>query len=185
MGRVKEYFDAYPADGTSMRTAYFNYLVEYIDNHGIERNRLLMLKRLYNTEYTWKIPNDENRAMDGMKLRDEFGYSEELEGPCSILEMLVALAIRCENDIMRDPKYGDRTSTWFWIMIRNLGLMDYTDTNWDVDSGYEIDQICKNFVSNSYKKSGTNGLFLTHNPKIDMRKLEIWKQLGVYLDENY
>lgn len=182
LGKVKEYYMNYP-DDTSMRTAYFNFLLDIINKNGEDRNRKFLLKRLFNKEYKWVIPNDENRAIDGTKLRDKFGYYEDLEGPCSILEMMVALAIRCENDIMRDPKYGDRTGVWFWIMMRNLGLMEYKDDEWDADSAWEIDQICASFVSNKYKKSGTGGLFLTRNPKIDMRKKEIWTQLGVYLDE--
>ena len=36
--------------------------------------------------------------------------SSELDNyPCSVLEMLIALSIRCEETIMTDEEYGDRT----------------------------------------------------------------------------
>ena len=33
---------------------------------------------------------------------------------CSVLEMMIALAIRCEEHIMDDPDVGNRTGQWFW-----------------------------------------------------------------------
>ena len=37
-----------------------------------------------------------------------------LNEPCSVLEMILALAIRCEDTIMANVRYGDRTTQWFW-----------------------------------------------------------------------
>ena len=75
---------------------------------------------------------DADRAEDGINLRYRFGYENGYESamiasylddrPCSVLEMMVALSMKMEEQIMDDPDIGDRTSVWFWKMIDNLGL---------------------------------------------------------------
>ena len=77
------------------------------------------------------IPMDGNRAEDGIDLRYRFGheqhYSDAMvasfldDRPCSVLEMMIALSIRCEEHIMDDPDVGNRTGQWFWSMIASLG----------------------------------------------------------------
>ena len=64
---------------------------------------------------------DRNRALDGLALRDKYGYSGDPdEEPCTVLEMLIALSLRIENQFMTNYDEGDRTSMWFWIMITNI-----------------------------------------------------------------
>ena len=96
-----------------------------------------LLNRLHNTPFRYILSMDENRASNGIELRWRFavrcGFSDvpdELRGPCSVLEMLIALAMDCE-DWMDDASYGDRTSQWFWGMITNLGLGAMTDDRFD------------------------------------------------------
>ena len=69
-----------------------------------------LLKYLHEREFTYLIELDGNRAEDGTDLRFRFGFEHDIDGeiiseyldnkPCSLLEMLVALAIRCEEHIM-------------------------------------------------------------------------------------
>ena len=111
------------------RDLYFDELVDFVDGENLRG----VLWRLYTTEFYWfdDIIMDRNRAMDGLKLRHEdknAGYSVN----CSVLEMLIGMAIRCERDIMHVNGAGDRTIEWFWIMIGNLGL-----DNPDLDDGFE------------------------------------------------
>lgn len=82
-----------------------------------------LLRALHKTEFRWKMRNDANRASDGLMLRRRFatfmGFEEDyflpyITGPCTVLEMMIALAIRCEVSIMDNPKVGDRTAQWFW-----------------------------------------------------------------------
>ena len=75
-----------------------------------------LLMQLHSTEFTYLISNDANRAEDGVDLRYRFaciyGYDDTpecLDGPCSVLEMMIALAIRCEESAMDASDYGDRT----------------------------------------------------------------------------
>ena len=87
---------------------------------------------LNDIEFTYILEMDENRAQDGIDFRYRFGYTKGYSRdviaryldnrPCSVLEMMVALAFRVEEQIMDDYEYGDRTGQWFWNMIVSLGL---------------------------------------------------------------
>ena len=148
-----------------------------------------LLMHLHTVEFTFTIKRDANRACDGVNLRYKFalnqGYEDieeeiddYLDGPCSILEMILALAIRCEETIMDDPKVGKRTAQWFWNMINNLGLGGMYDDRFDKEI---VDNILARFLKRKYKPNGEGGLF-TVNDAGDLRKAEIWYQLCWYLD---
>lgn len=150
-----------------------------------------LLSRLHSIEFRYSVPKDGNRADDGVRLRYRFAnitqihedlietIVDELEGPCSVLEMMVALAIRCETDIMDDPKFGDRTKQWFWGMIVNLGLGSMSDTKFDRT---EVDMIINRFLDRRYEPDGRGGLFRVRDCDRDLRTVEIWYQLCWYLD---
>ena len=164
---------------------YFEWIYELVCRDRFPRDisfrKLLM--RLHEVEFAYSIPRDENRAADGVGLRHRFAVDprdlEALDGPCSILEMMVALAIRCEENIMDDPAYGDRTGQWFWGMINNLGLGAVTDANYDREY---VDEVIVRFLNREYERNGKGGLFTIRNCKRDLRKLEIWVQMCHYLD---
>ena len=145
-----------------------------------------LLMHLHDTEFTFIIPKDINRAKDGADLRYRFALSldsmdilEYLDGPCSVLEMMVALAIRCEENIMDDPRVGDRTGQWFWGMITNLGLGGMSDDRFD--KRY-VDGVLDRFLKRRYEPNGRGGLFTILNCDRDLRDIEIWVQLLWYLD---
>ena len=166
---------------------YFKWLCDHIrKNHGkdyISFNKLL--GRLHDIEFIYLITMDENRAESGMDLRWRFAYENRLstvpsclDGPCSVLEMMVALAIDCES-IMDDTRYGDRTGQWFWGMIANLGLGSMTDNNFDPEY---VDEVVDRFLYREYEYNGKGGLFKIRNPDQDLREVEIWHQLCWYLN---
>lgn len=143
-----------------------------------------LLEHLHRTEFDYTIPMDAKRAKDGMSLRYNFcvdtGESEdELYGPCSMLEMMVALASRCETYIMVDPSKGDRTSQWFWGMIKSLGLNAMTDVRYNED---EVTDILERFLDRDYAPNGKGGLFTVRRGHEDMRRLHIWAQMLAYLN---
>ena len=105
--------------------------------------------------------------------------TDEWDEPCSVLEMMVALAIRCEESIMDNPVYGDRTGQWFWNMIVSLGLGSMTDEMYDRDY---VDNIVDRFLDRDYSPDGRGGLFTIRNCEYDLRDVEITHQLYWYLD---
>jgi len=152
-----------------------------------------LFTRLNDTEFTYTIPMDGNRAEDGIDLRYRFGRENGCPDamiaslldvvPCSVLEMMLALSIRCEEHIMDDPEIGNRTGEWFWIMIVNLGLGSMDDTRYDAEY---VDDILDRFLNREYDADGTGGLFPVRNPRYaqyDLRNVDIWYQLNWYLQE--
>ena len=146
-----------------------------------------LLRYLHSIEFTYTIPNDGNRAKKGENLRWVFSWEnnydyEEIEkyltGPCSMLEMLVSVAISCE-EIMDDPQIGNRTGQWFWNMIVNLGLGSMIDSRFDKEY---VDEVVRRFLNRQYDPDGTGGLFTIRNCDVDLRTVEIWYQLCWYLD---
>lgn len=167
---------------------YFDYLCELVDTDRFSRDISYrkLLSYLHDIEFTWIIPKDDNRADDGIQLRRRFSLfrgdvtlSNYIPGPCSVLEMMVALAIRCEESTMTDELLGNRTGQWFWGMIHNLELNSMIDSNFDIN---RVDYIIKRFLDREYEHDGKGGLFTVRNCKRDMRNVEIWYQLSWYLD---
>ena len=170
---------------------YFEWLYEGMcgDRYSKNVSYRKLLERLHNINFRYTIPNDRNRASDGKNLRYSFAVAEGcednpemiteyLEGPCSVFEMMVALAQRCES-VMDDPKIGDRTGQWFWGMIANLGLNGMTDNRYDEQY---VNDVISRFLDREYKPNGRGGLFTIRNCEYDLRDVEIWYQLCWYLD---
>ena len=174
----------------NVKNEYFEWLYDLVCGErcsGKCSYRKLMIF-LHDVEFRYSLPMDENRAHDGIDLRYRFSiskgfesdyFSEYLRGPCSVLEMMIALSVRCEENIMDDTKYGNRTSQWFWGMINNLGLGDMYDSRFDKDN---VNAIVQRFLDRKYAPNGKGGLFTIRNCKYDLRDVEIWYQLNWYLD---
>ena len=168
---------------------YFEWLWNFTKCRGHSQNRKI-ITLLHNIEFRYSIPMDANREEDGIDLRYRFmtevgipkNYQEVygyLDGPCSVLEMMVALALRCEENIMMNADYGDRTSQWFWMMIVTLGLGSMNDAHFDME---RATLILDRFLKRDYAPNGTGGLFKIRDCKEDLRKIEIWIQLLWYLN---
>ena len=123
-----------------MKKRYFHWLLKFIGNGFCRKNSYFeLLEYLFNTEFCWYIPMDENRAADGIDLRHRFVVerNEDLEasyvylsGPANVLEVLVALSIKMEY-IARGSIDLSKSSQWFWGMIKCLGILDCFDGNFD------------------------------------------------------
>lgn len=147
---------------------------------------------LDNISFTYMLPMDGNRYEDGIALRYRFGRGIGLSDaeiandldylPCSVLEMMIALAIRCEEDYMSDPSYGDRSYVWFNDMLSNLDLYWMTDEHFR--QPYVVDRVYR-FLNRKYDQNGKGGLFVVDRPGVDMRREEIWKQAMWHLATYY
>lgn len=167
---------------------YFVWLCDSITDEDFNPSRYQsLLRKLYHTTFRWVMENDENRASDGLDLRDVFamttnkdiyGVRMSLSFPCSVLEVMVALAKRCENQIMEDLLVGPRVGRWFLVMLTSLGLSrEYDDL---YDENY-TDYIIDGFLDRKYERDGDGGLFRVVGTQVDLRDLEIWYQMNLYL----
>lgn len=140
------------------------------------------------TKFEYILALDENRLRDGIDLRYHFSYACKIpydiisvnfdNYSCSMLEMMASLAKRCEDDIMSDNNYGDRTSNWFWLMFCNLGLNAYDNDSWSISSYYEVKNILHKCMFREYNQDGSNGgLFILNSPYYDFRNMQIWDQM--------
>lgn len=137
--------------------------------------------------------------MDGINLRYHFSCSCHLpyelvasyfdNHTCSFLEMMVALAKRCEDDFMSDLRYGDRTSVWFRMMFDNLGLYN---------PAANVEDAIYRCMYRQYNPDGSNGGLFIYNPKepiirygdspyasncLDFRIMQIWDQMLICMND--
>lgn len=179
-----------------MKSRYFEWMLSIVDEKRFD-NYHRLLSRLDGTDFVsdgspFRDINDRdsNRGADGISLRYRFGYlmgysnpmiaSYLDDRPCSVFEMLVALAIRIEEEIMHESDKGDRTDIWFWDMLFNLNLTGMDDIHYDERV---VDRILHTFMYRDYNSSGFGSLFPTINPRADLRKTDIWYQMSWYYAE--
>lgn len=167
---------------------YYKWLASLINNDGRGDNYNTLLEQLHLTIFSDDsailIPNDSNRIVDGIGLRERYcqryhvkDCADIYEESCSVLELLVSLAIRMED------QFGIKDYiSWFWEMIANLGLTEYDDETY---SYKDVEKIIDKFMKRRYRKNGSGGLFPLLYPSVDQRTLEIWYQMNAYLNENY
>lgn len=168
---------------------YFDYLCSLI---GKRENYTILLEQLSYISFYSLIPNDDNRGVDGVQLRDQYLEEEGPHalslcptGPCSVLEMMIGLSYRLVFE-SAESKWEKNVGQWFWILVDNLGLTDYANgTMYEPDLRDTIVAIVTVLLERRYKSDGNGGLFPLKNPKKDQKNVEIWYQMSAYILENY
>lgn len=143
-----------------------------------------LIQTLYSIEFVWVVPMDENRAADGLELRNEFLMETRIEVnplwynmPCSVLEMLIAFSRRASFE----TEYTSHE--WFWAFLTNLELNEQTDASLGLDE--LVRRVIDVVIWRTYDPDGHGGLFPMDDPQQDQRKVEIWHQFCEYLvDKN-
>lgn len=174
----------------SLDGAYLEWLysqVGIVQNLNPARSHWKLLHQLYTTQYSWFIPNDDNRVEDGKGLR--LGFLREtrykLDDPnglflnieCSVLEMIIALSQRAASLTDEQPV------EWFWRMVHNLGFDGCTDDLWEVSMEEDLEETLNRLNRRGYGPNGLGGLFPLHHAENDQRKVELWYQLQAYIFE--
>jgi hypothetical protein len=171
---------------TIAESSYFEWLVDRTGDIGLGYRRLLEIA--HEIDFFSCVPNDDNRAAEGLYLRDEYradtGFYVDLDRGCTLLEMMIALSARM-NDVAWDRDDPYKENYWFWVMIANLNLMDYFDESWDPLSDGVVRNLLKRVVNRTYRSNGKGGLFPLVNPgDRDQREVEVWYQMQSWLGEN-
>ena len=161
---------------------YFKWLCSPLERRRDVTLDWQMLKIMHDTPFEYFVPNDQNRALDGRQLREEFfvqypemsnlhGVEDWLGLECSVLEMLLALADRASY------QSGVRPTTWFQMFLNNMGLPG---------SPTKVRQALRRLNKRAYSWDGSGGgLFPLRFPLEDQTTVEIWYQMSAYIIENH
>lgn len=173
---------------------YFEWMYDAVmDGQNMRSHYRRLMTLLHHTKFEAVIPLDDNRATDGIDLRYRFGrkagipdsfVAAEIDvDDCSMLEMMVALAIRIEEHIMGNSDIGNRTGQWFFAMVDSLGLLHFTDSKWTKALERDACDILETYARHEYQRDGRGSLFYVPSTKKDFRNTEIWYQMCEYLKE--
>lgn len=170
--------------------SYFDWLCMVAVPDGYHRLEYsMLLNTLMETEFYWLVPRDENRARDGLELRDlyeqETGETCDFDGPCTVLEMMLALAMRCNDEIMYDPEDPNRADQWFWTMICNLKVDVFDNKHF---SKIDTEEILEKFLDRKYENFGQGVCFcLFPPPKLSTNfyRSELWYQLNWWIMRHF
>lgn len=167
---------------------YFNWLYDQVCSPEADDPRdtfTKVLRFLFEQEFVWFVPNDDNRIGDGLDLRAEFLSVEKItlnppdrrwmELECSMLELFIGLSRRFGFTSARDPV------DCFWELMYNVGLIDFSDD--EPEDKDKWTDISDRIVWRTYDSNGNGGLFPLENPDRDQRKVELWYQLNAYVLE--
>ena len=173
-----------------IKKAYFDYMVEKVCDRQHHRVDYIPLLDLLNSiPFTVVMEMDGNRAEDAAYNRKNWLQSEDLyeylyefdDEKVSVLEVLVSIAERLEFQV-GNPMDNRRISDQFWEILRNLDIEKYTADNY---KPLNIKEKVRNWMLRKYKKDGSGSIFPVKNCEKDMRSLQIWDQMSMYIMENY
>jgi hypothetical protein len=145
-----------------------------------------LLSLLFDKDFVWFVPNDDNRIEDGRDLRIEFLEENEIQlgddiwlrGNCSVLEVFIGICRRLEFET------GRESQDWFWELMENLDLRHYNDRAHIPRD--RIEDILNRVIFRTYSYDGRGGLFPLERADRDQRETEIWYQISAYvLERNY
>lgn len=194
---LSKYPDLYFDGGT-----YVDWLKSFTMDESIETERRpsydRLLKKLWDIPYRPSVGNDHSRAVDGKSLRNdyrqfvgiEFGLhdtrrirgSDDIYGPCRVLEMLIALSMRM-YDMMQDMGYFNSVARWFWEIIENVGLDECTDLYFSnhPECGEIIDELVNDILDSEDHGWEPGGWFYLSG----WWRTELWYQMNAYLNEYF
>ena len=164
--------------------SYEDYLLNIVCTPKDKYKYSRMLHELYLTPYHSSIRLDQSRITDGLDMReaflDECGFAGHRTFPvqCTVLEVLVAMCLRCERDIMCEPN-RDKTARWFWDMMYFSNLADYPDNTFNREA---VRDILDGILKHAYTRNGYGGFFYIPESNENMRKMDLWSQMMHYID---
>lgn len=165
------------------RERYFRWLCNMIETLSVTDD---FMKCLFETQFVFNKSHDSNRAEDGLSLRERYDSEtgsnmKSSKEPCSVLEMMIALAIRAE-EILYDPTDGTHAPSIFWQMVGNMGIVDTTNDQFDY---YDTMHKLHRMMGRRYLPNGKGGLFYISDCTEDLREVELWYQMLWYINKYY
>ena len=187
---------------------YFNWLCSLVGctNDGAFYPYKNLLDRLFQTPFEVMRYMDDNREVNGRMLRYYFEsnhydygsneqspyhydgdfYEETKDEPCSMLEMMIALAKDIDVGYLHSTT--SRLFIWFWMMVESMGLACNVDGYWDNrHERSDVDFILHSFVINAHEDHDglwvpTVKLFPIRNEAFE-KTGSLWEQMQIWYNE--
>ena len=179
---------------------YLVWLINLINADNYKGKSYIKLCSLLNkVPFEPVIKLDENRLSDVQSLLRETYIQSQSEWyrltnddimelptwPVSFLELIISLAMRIDLDFMREINEVDNTRIYFWILVRNLGFLEYDDEHWGEDAIISIVNRLNIVQDRKYDFDGKGGLFPLENSEVDQRNVQIWNQLCQFVSQKF
>lgn len=125
-------------------------------------------------DFVWYIPEDEDKAIQALRMRDEYCYETGMpsprQAPASFLEVFVSI-----TDTLTAMLYQDRESFTKSILL-NAGARSFSD-DWRLPSEIheEALNIAERVMYRTYSRNGTGGLFRI--PGADILEMPLTTQM--------
>ena len=125
-------------------------------------------------DFTWYIPEDEDKAIQALRMRDEYRYETGMpsprQAPASFLEVFVSI-----TDTLTAMLYQDRESFTKSILL-NVGARSYSDDGrLPSEIREEALNIAERVMYRTYSRNGTGGLFRI--PGVDTLEMPLTTQM--------
>lgn len=145
----------------------------------LDENRLSDVQSLLRETYI-------QSQSDWYRLNEQFDEIMELpKCPVSFLELIISLAMRIDLDFMREINGIDNTRIYFWILVRNLGILEFDDEHWGEDAIISIVNRLNIVQDRKYDFNGNGGLFPLEHAEMDQRNVQIWNQLCQFVNQRF
>ena len=172
-----------------IKEKYFRWILR---SAGVSTAYADRMRLMHNTPFEVMMERDINRAEDGENLRYRFGAVCGVPDsviaisldilPCSVLEMLSALALRAGEQVFGSPYVKEGAQWIFSETMRNLGIFD---------APYgRVNDILRRLNLREYGRDGRGGPFyirfmhLEDANKFNMHESELWYQMMAYINHN-
>lgn len=125
-------------------------------------------------DFVWYIPEDEDKAIQALRIRDEYCYETGMpsprQAPPSFLEVFVSI-----TDTLTAMLYQDRESFTKSILL-NVGARSYSDDG-RLPSEIRKESLCiaERVMYRTYSRNGTGGLFRI--PGVDTLEMPLTTQM--------
>lgn len=166
---------------------YYIWLVDHIPE--IENLYSLLVAELFQKEFFWydRYEGEESRANDGRILREQYMIECDKtphdipQGPVTVLEMLIAFAIRIDQQTY-DWGKGHTVSDIFGMFLANLGFADMTDRAIRSNDVNYIRGSLDNWMSHNIDIFGNGGLF-RYKMAVAIEELDNWGQAQEWIKQ--
>lgn len=171
----------------SLTEAYLAWLEPQIrDEESTSPNQTFedLVRLMFEKEFTWTVPHDDNRCADGQSLRGEFCHERHIPrtllqhelGPISFLEVLIGISRRLSFQA------GGTAPGWAWQLVYNLELHRMADPL-RRPKQRRVNDILDRCVRRDYHPSGEGGFFPLARADEDQTLVEIWYQMAAFIAE--